>query len=122
MAGALPGASQSLGDVRPIQVFCSINMTSNRIHQGCCRLPSESSVSDGAHNNAGSGPEGFSGDSVVRNLATMQEVHDCSLGREDPLKQDMATHSSILAWRIPWDRGDWRATAHGIAKSQTRHD
>ena len=32
----------------------------------------------------------------------------------------MATHSSILAWRIPMDGGDWRATVHGVAKSQTR--
>ena len=32
----------------------------------------------------------------------------------------MATHSSILAWRIPMDRGAWRATVHGVAKSQTQ--
>ena len=32
----------------------------------------------------------------------------------------MATHSSILAWRIPMDRGAWQATVHGVAKSQTR--
>ena len=32
----------------------------------------------------------------------------------------MATYSSILAWRIPMDRGAWRATVHGVAKSQTR--
>ena len=31
----------------------------------------------------------------------------------------MATHSSILAWRIPMDRGAWRVTVHGVAKSQT---
>ena len=31
----------------------------------------------------------------------------------------MATHSSILAWRIPMDRGAWRATVHGVAKRQT---
>ena len=38
-----------------------------------------------------------------------------SLGREDPLEEGMATHSSILAWRIP-DRGAWRATAHGVTE------
>ena len=43
-----------------------------------------------------------------------------SLGWEDPLEDGMATHSSILAWRIPMDRGDGRATVHGVAKSQTR--
>ena len=32
----------------------------------------------------------------------------------------MATHSSVLAWRIPMDRGAWRTTVHGIAKSRTR--
>ena len=42
------------------------------------------------------------------------------LGQEDPLKQGMATHSSILAWRIPVDRGAWQATVHGDAKSQTQ--
>ena len=41
------------------------------------------------------------------------------LGWEDPLEKGMATHSSILAWRIPMDRGAWRAAVHGVAKSQT---
>ena len=36
-----------------------------------------------------------------------------SLGREDPRQEGMATHSSILLWRIPMDRGAWRATVHG---------
>ena len=35
-------------------------------------------------------------------LPAMQETQDRSLGREDPLEKEMATHSSILAWRIPW--------------------
>ena len=35
-----------------------------------------------------------------------------SLGWEDPLEKEMATHSSILAWRIPMDRGTWQATVH----------
>ena len=43
-----------------------------------------------------------------------------SLGWEDLLEEDMATHSSILAWRIRMDRGAWWATVHGVAKSQTR--
>ena len=41
------------------------------------------------------------------------------LGWEDPLEEGMATHSSILAWRIPTDRGAWWATVHGVAKSRT---
>ena len=43
-----------------------------------------------------------------------------SLGREDPLEKEMATHSSILAWRIPWTEGVWQATVHGVTKSQTQ--
>ena len=43
-----------------------------------------------------------------------------SLGWEDPLEEGMATHSSILAWRIPMDRGAWWVIIHGVAKSRTR--
>ena len=39
---------------------------------------------------------------LVKNLSAMQETWVQSLGREDPLEKEMATHSSILAWRIPW--------------------
>ena len=49
----------------------------------------------------------------------MQETQIRSLGWEDLLEKEMATHSSILAWRIPMDRGAWRATVHGITKTQT---
>ena len=45
--------------------------------------------------------EGFPSDSVVRNSSAMQEMWVRSLGWEDPLKEDMATHFSILAWRVP---------------------
>ena len=43
----------------------------------------------------------------------MSETWVQSLGWEDPLEEGMATHSNILAWRIPMDRGDWWATVHG---------
>ena len=43
-----------------------------------------------------------------------------SVSQEIPLEGGMATHSNILAWRIPMDRGSWRTTVHGVAKSQTR--
>ena len=39
---------------------------------------------------------------MVENLPEMQETQVQSLGSEDPLEEEMATHSSILAWRIPW--------------------
>jgi len=41
------------------------------------------------------------------------------MGWEDPLEESMATHSSILAWRIPMDRGDWQAIVHEVSKSWT---
>ena len=47
----------------------------------------------------------------------MRDIWVQSLGQEDPLEEGVATHSSILAWRIPMDRGAWQAAAHGAAKS-----
>ena len=56
---------------------------------------------------------------MIKNLPTMWETWVPSLGREEPLEEGMATHSSILAWRIPTDRGAWEATVHGVAESLT---
>ena len=53
---------------------------------------------------------------MVKNLPAMQEAWVLSLGQEEPLEKEMATHSTILAWKIPWTE----ATVHGVAKSQTR--
>ena len=50
----------------------------------------------------------------------MQETWVRFLSQEDPLEKEMATHSSILTWRIPMDRGAWRATVHGVIR--VRHD
>ena len=57
---------------------------------------------------------------MVRNPPAMWETGVRSLGWEDPLEEGMATHSSILDWGIPMDRGAWWATLHGFAKSRTR--
>ena len=54
---------------------------------------------------------------MVKNPPAMWETWVQSLGWEDPLEEGKATHSSILAWRIPMDRGAWQATAHGVGKS-----
>ena len=54
---------------------------------------------------------------VVKNLPAVWETWVQSLDQEDPLEKGMATHSSILDWRIPMDRGIWQATVHGITKS-----
>ena len=62
---------------------------------------------------------GFPGGSAVKNPPAMQEMLVPSLGWEDPLEKEMATHSSILAWEILWTREDWQATVHGITKSRT---
>ena len=43
-----------------------------------------------------------------------------SLGREDPLQEGMATHSSILAWENSMDREAWQAIVHGVTKSWTQ--
>ena len=56
---------------------------------------------------------------TVKNPPPVRETWVQSLGWEDVLEEGMATHSSILAWRIPMDRGAWWATIHGVAKSQT---
>ena len=54
---------------------------------------------------------------LVKNLPTVRETWIPSLHWEDSLEEGMATNSSILAWRIPMDRGAWRAIVHGVAKS-----
>ena len=54
---------------------------------------------------------------MEKNLAAVQETWVQSLVWEDPLEDGMATHSSILAWKIPRERGVWRATVHGVAES-----
>ena len=63
---------------------------------------------------------GFPGGSVVKNPPAMKEMPVLSLGWEDPLEEGMATHSSILAWRIPVDTGAWWATVHRATKSWTQ--
>ena len=56
---------------------------------------------------------------VVKNLPAVQETWVRSLGQEDPLEGEMATHSSILAWRIPMARGAWRAIVRRVAELDT---
>ena len=58
---------------------------------------------------------------MVKKLSAMQETQVQSLGREDPPGEGMATHYSILAWRIPWtEEPGGLHTAHGVSRSQTR--
>ena len=57
---------------------------------------------------------------MVKHLPTMQETRVRSLGGEDPLEKEMATHSSILAWRIPWTEEPDRLQSMGLRR--LRHD
>ena len=56
---------------------------------------------------------------MVKNPPEMRKTLVQSLGQEDPLEEGMATHSSILIWKIPWT-GAWQAAVHGVAKSRTQ--
>ena len=57
---------------------------------------------------------------MVKNLPAMQETQLRSLGQEDPLEKGMATHSSIVAWRIPWTEEPGGLQSVGVAKSRTQ--
>ena len=68
----------------------------------------------------GTGPVGASlVAQSVKNLPAMQETWVQFLGREDPLEKEMATHSSILAWRIPWTEEPGGLQSIGSQKSDT---
>ena len=54
---------------------------------------------------------------MVKNPLAMWETWVRSLGWEDPLEEDLATYSSVLAWRIPVDRGAWQATVPRVSMS-----
>ena len=59
----------------------------------------------------------------VKNLPAMQETQEVqiqSLGWKDPLEKEMDTHSSVLAWRIPWTEEPGRLQPMGVTKSQTQ--
>ena len=57
---------------------------------------------------------------TVKRLPAVQETWVRSLGREDPLEKEMATHSSTLAWKIPWTEEPGRLQTIGVAKSRTQ--
>ena len=56
---------------------------------------------------------------TVKNPPAMRETWVRSLDWEDPLEEGMATHSCILAWRIPMDRGAWQAMVQGVEEADT---
>ena len=63
---------------------------------------------------------GFPGGLVVMNPPALQKTWVRSLGQKDALEEEMATHSSVLAWRIPWtEEPGGLQSMHGVAKNQT---
>ena len=56
----------------------------------------------------------------VKNLPAMQETQEMGFPWLDPLEEEMATHSSILAWKIPWTEGARQATVHGFELDMTK--
>ena len=59
---------------------------------------------------------------TVKNLPAMRETWVQFLSWEDALEEGMATHSSMLAWKIPTNRGAWRAAVHGVSESDTTEE
>ena len=62
---------------------------------------------------------GFPGGSAVKNLSVNAGDVSSIPGSGRTHEEEMATHSSIAAWKIPWIEGTWWATVHGVAKNQT---
>ena len=62
---------------------------------------------------------GFPGGSVVKNLPAVQETWVQCLGQEDPLEMGTATHSSILAWKIPWTEEPGGLQSMGLQETWT---
>ena len=62
---------------------------------------------------------GFPDGSVVKNSPAMQDISVQSLGWEDPLENEMASHSSILTWEVPWTEKPGRLQSMGLQKSWT---
>ena len=56
---------------------------------------------------------------MVKNLPAMQETRVWSLSQEDPLEKEMTTHSSIVAWRIPWTEEPGGLQSMGVTESRT---
>ena len=60
--------------------------------------------------------QGFLVAQLVKNLPAVQETQVRSLGQEDPLEKEMANHSSILAWKIPWTEERGRLQSMGLQR------
>ena len=103
-------------------VFLRASLVAQLVKKSACNVGDLSSI-PGSGRSPGEGigyPLQYSWASLVAQMVKNPPAMQIwSLGGEDPLEEGMATHSSSLAWRIPMNRGAWRATVHGVAKSQT---
>ena len=61
---------------------------------------------------------GFPGSEVIKTLPAMQEMLVLSLGQEDLVEEEMATHSSILTWKIPWTEEPCRLQSMGLQRTE----
>ena len=106
-ASSIPGSGRSPGEGNgnPLQYSCLENPTDRGEPWGCKESDTTEQLS-------------LTHSLLLKNLPEMQKTPVQFLGREDPLEKGMASHSSILAWRIPWTE-EW-ATVHGVTKSQTQ--
>ena len=64
-------------------------------------------------------PQWLRGRESLCNAGELQEMRFQSRDQEDPLEKEMVSHSSILTWKNPMDRGTWWAVVHGVTESQT---
>ena len=62
------------------------------------------------------------GAQTIKQLPTMRETRVQSLGQKDPLEKEMATHSSNLAWKIPWTEEPGRLAVQSMGLQRIRHD
>ena len=103
-AGSIPGSGSSPGGGRgnPLQYSCLEDPVDRGAWWATMHGVTKSQTQLKQLSSSSSTYKGFPGGSVVKNLPVMQETQVLSLGWKEPLEKGMATHSSILAWRIPW--------------------
>ena len=113
--GSIPGLARSPGEENdnPLQYPCLENPMDGGAWQATVHgvAKSRTGLSDFTFT--------LPGGSVVKNLPAMQETQVQSLGQEDPLMKEMATHSSILAWEMPWTGQLGGLESMWLQKSQT---
>ena len=116
-----PGVSAAGGQTTTLQLLLP-----NRAMRICLSSPTAVGGKRGPYYSVPTARLGFPGSSLVKNLLSVQEPKETwvpSLGGEDPLEQEMATHSSTFAWRIPWTEkpGGYSPWGHRVRHDQTAY-